>query len=410
MITYQSAGSFKKSRITTTDFINRANAIHNCRYSYDRCIYEGTLCKVEIFCPAHDLYFFQRPSAHLQGQGCPKCAKEKTAMHTVTTMTSADFLEKAKKLFNELYTYALDDNDIIKLRKDKIEITCTMHKCKFLCSPFLHLAGKKCPECVSDDVRAKLTKTVNKDEFVDRASALYPHCEYDLLPNADLLPVNKKIAIHCRTHETVFLQTPNSHLKSVKCPQCVTKTRSDSLIKRMETSDFIAAASKTFRNRYDYSLVQDSNVSMRSKVQVKCRKHGIFLVTPHAHLTKMTGCPSCSHNVSNLETLWLDSLGIPHENRNVKIDLISRACNVDGYDPSTNTVYQFHGDFWHGHPTLYDSQSIHPKCKVSYGELYNKTCQTDQQIIEAGFTLVVMWEHEFNIKRKSLPLPKTLKT
>lgn len=33
---------------------------------------------------------------------------------------------------------------------------------------------------------------------------------------------------------------------------------------------------------------------------------------------------------------------------------------VDGYCKETNTIYQFHGDFFHGNPKFYKSHDINP--------------------------------------------------
>jgi G:T-mismatch repair DNA endonuclease (very short patch repair protein) len=38
---------------------------------------------------------------------------------------------------------------------------------------------------------------------------------------------------------------------------------------------------------------------------------------------------------------------------------------VDGFDKTTNTVYQFHGCFWHGCPNCYKDDTINNKNKES---------------------------------------------
>lgn len=54
------------------DFIEKANKIHNNRYSYDKVNYINNKTHVTITCPIHG-DFQQRPDKHLIGQGCPKC-------------------------------------------------------------------------------------------------------------------------------------------------------------------------------------------------------------------------------------------------------------------------------------------------------------------------------------------------
>ena len=61
---------------------------------------------------------------------------------------------------------------------------------------------------------------------------------------------------------------------------------------------------------------------------------------------------------------------------------------VDGFDLQTNTVYQYHGCYWHGcncDPDFFDQKK------------YNKTLDTTQKIRDAGFNVVAVWEHEAQI-------------
>ena len=71
---------------------------------------------------------------------------------------------------------------------------------------------------------------------------------------------------------------------------------------------------------------------------------------------------------------------------------------VDGYCKETNTVYEFHGDVYHGNPELYsDEQNCHPFDKtVTAGELYRKTKEREAAITSLGFNLVVIWENEWD--------------
>lgn len=61
---------------TTTDFINKANIIHRCKYDYSLAEYTKTSQKICIICPEHG-EFWQTPNSHLAGQGCPRCKTEK---------------------------------------------------------------------------------------------------------------------------------------------------------------------------------------------------------------------------------------------------------------------------------------------------------------------------------------------
>lgn len=69
---------------------------------------------------------------------------------------------------------------------------------------------------------------------------------------------------------------------------------------------------------------------------------------------------------------------------------------VDGYCKENNTVYEFHGDFWHGNPNIYNSDDINPRNKKTYGELYKMTIAKEQIIKSIGFNLVIIWESDFD--------------
>ena len=65
-------------------------------------------------------------------------------------------------------------------------------------------------------------------------------------------------------------------------------------------------------------------------------------------------------------------------------------------------IYEFHGDFWHGNPKLYNQISINKRNGKTYGELYQNTLEREQQIKDFGYNLVVMWEHDWNKINKSI--------
>ena len=61
-----------KSKNSLEEFIERSNKIHNNKYDYSKVIYVNWETNVEIICKKHKS-FFQTPSSHLDGKGCPLC-------------------------------------------------------------------------------------------------------------------------------------------------------------------------------------------------------------------------------------------------------------------------------------------------------------------------------------------------
>ena len=67
---------------------------------------------------------------------------------------------------------------------------------------------------------------------------------------------------------------------------------------------------------------------------------------------------------------------------------------LDGFCKENNTVYEFHGDYWHGNPSIYNADEINEKIGVSFGELYERTINREKLIRKLGYELITMWESD----------------
>jgi hypothetical protein len=67
--------AIESSKLTTDEFIIRANIVHNNKYDYSLTNYNASCKKVIIICHNHSkpAQFTQSASNHLAGSGCPKC-------------------------------------------------------------------------------------------------------------------------------------------------------------------------------------------------------------------------------------------------------------------------------------------------------------------------------------------------
>ncbi len=73
----QSRKTSQRNCRTFNEFVKKAEKKHEKKYQYRQPYINGRI-KIEIFCSKHSS-FFQTPTAHLQGQGCPQCKYEKLA-------------------------------------------------------------------------------------------------------------------------------------------------------------------------------------------------------------------------------------------------------------------------------------------------------------------------------------------
>ena len=87
--------------------------------------------------------------------------------------------------------------------------------------------------------------------------------------------------------------------------------------------------------------------------------------------------------------------------------------HVDGFDASTNTIYEFHGCFWHGCPRCFpirhESHLRHYDRTMQ--DVYETTQQRIQQFKELGYHVVEMWECDWShLKDTSLGIRTYLGT
>jgi hypothetical protein len=121
-------------KLTKNDFIEKAKNIHGDKYVYDNIIYENIFTKITIICPEHG-EFIQTPNDHINGHKCYKCVG--------LVRTTNDFIEKAIKIHNELYSY---ENVKYENSHKKVCITCNIHG-KFMQTPNHHLRSYGCSKC-----------------------------------------------------------------------------------------------------------------------------------------------------------------------------------------------------------------------------------------------------------------------
>lgn len=126
--------------LTLTEFINKANSIHNNKYVYTKTIYTTGKDKVIITCPIHG-EFEQRATNHLQGNGCPECKKSNVI--GAPRLSNVDFMSKAALIHNAKYNYS---KTTYAHSHQKLVITCPIHG-DFEQTPSDHLSGKSCSSC-----------------------------------------------------------------------------------------------------------------------------------------------------------------------------------------------------------------------------------------------------------------------
>ena len=189
-------------------FIEKSAIKHNNFYDYSEVNYINNSTKVKIICPEHG-EFEQRPSHHLKGNSCPKCAI-KIKSNNMCKDTKY-FIEQANKVHKDKYDYSLVN---YTNSKEKVKIICPIHGI-FEQRASLHLSGYKCSKCGNIEKSKSMIKGV--DEFIKISNIKHKN-KYKYRKNT-YISMRVGIKIICPTHGE-FEQLPHNHVNGAGCPKC----------------------------------------------------------------------------------------------------------------------------------------------------------------------------------------------
>lgn len=253
-------------RLTTHEFIERSEKVHNHRYDYSKVNYVNRNTKVCIICPEHG-EFWQNPEHHLKGHGCPHCAN-------TTRLTIEEFIKRARKKHGNRFDYS--KVNYIDSHTD-ICIICPEHG-EFWQKPYCHLSGNGCPKC-AQLARKQNYKKYTTESFIEKAKKVHGN-KYGY-SKVEYKGIKYKIVIICPIHGE-FLITPDNHLRGQGCPKC-------SKLYNYTTEEYVEKLKEKYGDEYDYSITQYVNV--KTKIKYICPKHGIIEQLPGNHMRY--GCPLC---------------------------------------------------------------------------------------------------------------------
>jgi len=430
-------------------FIKKAKTVHGDLYDYSKINYVNSQIHVTIICATHG-EFSQTPNNHLRGKGCKKCANQ--LLSTRSKKTTEQFIHQAKEIHGDTYDYS---NVVYTTTHKNVSITCKIHG-DFPQAPSGHLSGSGCNKC--SILKRALAQTFTKDTFIKRAKTVHGDA-YDY-SKVIYVNSQTYVTIICNTCAIEFSQVPNSHLQGTGCDKCAHRINHDSqrltedeiklrakqvhgdkydyslmnyknsqttitIIctlcsatfhqlygnhvthkqgcpfcygRYMDTTLFIEKARQIHGIEFDYSKVV--YVKSNIKVTIICNKTKVeFSQTPNSHLIG-SKCACCSPvRYSRKAIQYLDFMAsyykIHIQHKLNGGELYMNSYYMDGFAQEINTIYEFNGTVYHGDPRLCDpTQNNH--YGDNYGELYKKTLKKEQFIKDAGYKLVVMWEHDWN--------------
>ena len=94
------------------------------------------------------------------------------------------------------------------------------------------------------------------------------------------------------------------------------------------------------------------------------------------------------------ETKFLDSLESEFGLKLIRQYKIQNF-KVDGFNPLTNTIYEFLGDYWHGNLEIFEPLDINENVKKTFYELNSETFCRFEKLTKLGYKVCYIWESDF---------------
>lgn len=117
----------KKFLLSFEEFKSRSISVHGDKYDYSKSIYKGNGVPLEIICPIHGS-FWQKPTKHWLGQGCPKCNQSHLERE----------IENALKDREIEYTYQATKKDLPFIEMKSLDFYLPKYKIGIECQGIQH--------------------------------------------------------------------------------------------------------------------------------------------------------------------------------------------------------------------------------------------------------------------------------
>ncbi len=400
-------------------FIEKSNLMHANKYDYSLVVYIRTTDKVDIICPIHGI-FKQDPMSHKRGTGCPTCAtlRRQTTRSKQTVEYKQSVIEKRKQTCMDRYgTVAPLLNAEVK---NKSKSTC------------LEKYGNE-QHLFNRGVQEKRKQTMVKRygvEFSGQSQELTTKREQSCLLKYGSKSSLSNKEVQRKVKCTMMMKhgveySGQSFIKQEKTKQTMMERygveysgQSPLLqLKKKQTmvETYSVESNKHFHMTDTLSLLEDHEwmnseyVDKKKSATQISKELGVSVSCVVNYIHKHDFPIRYKNKSSSLSNAWIkyliESLGIYiqySESADGEFKIPGTIYRVDGYCAETNTIYEFHGDVFHGNPKLFESNdNCHPFDKtITAGELYQATIERENKIKSLGYNLVVMWESDWKpVKR-----------
>ncbi len=449
---------------TTIDFISKARTIHASRYDYSLVEYQGTNIKVKIICRIHG-EFQQTPNSHINNKcGCPKCAG--LCFSSEDFITKARVLHGDKYDYSKVNYIRYDEKVIIlcKIHGEFLQTpgvhlkpcgckTCSTIQRKQTCqlkyggpspSHSALVQRKQKQTClerygVEYAIQSPSTMKKKKQTTIKRYGVEHAMQNIDIQEKLKQTCINIYGVDNIRKSDTFKQKVKQTcldkrgvshHLQTDDCMQKLRDTNKEryGVEYAGQVDDFKEKTNATNLEKYgterpaqrhllevlhllDDAVWLDNQYTIRGKTSVEIandlnttsftvlnylHKHGIVV---KQQFNASRTCVQWLESIMNSENVYIQH---GENGGEFSFNPSDKKQKADGYCAETNTIYEFHGDYWHGNPTLYESNFVNSVNYKTMGELYQKTIERENKIKSLGYNLVVMWENDWNKLNKKI--------
>ncbi len=245
-----------------------------------------------------------------------------------------------------------------------------------------------CPEC------GVASRTVSHEEYAARVDGTIQLLER-------YTTVSQTIKAHCTVCETTWEGWPQQ-IARYGCPTCrkANTTRYDGVrLSHREYAKRVRVSAPTVKLLGEYR-------GYRYNIEVKCRVCSFrWSPKPQSLLLGKSNCTECSghRRWSKAAIEWLERearerrIRIRHAEYMGEQRIPGTRYYVDGLNVRDNIVFEFLGDKWHGHPGL-------KRKRGSFYGSYRKTMKRLYRIKRLGYTVIYIWESEYNMGKPATRL------
>jgi hypothetical protein len=377
------------------------------KFDYSNTKFNAESDQIEIKCITHNKPFTQKAQHHKNGRfGCESCKAEDAARRSLTR--GKDTLESIRpELIHEIdyeEYHRVHGKDILssldKITKGShVELPWKCNKCNHQWTARVkdrvgteRSKGTNCPACESRAVSDNNNLAIKFPLIAADWSAKNVASPENFLPNSHV-----KVWWKCNIdplHE-YYMEISKRTTRNSGCPFCRHRRASPEFLLQ-NTHPEIA---KQFHPTKNTKLISEITYGMG---------YHAWWICEHGKEFRARVCDRSSGNVrcecvpksgySQKAIDWLnaimrsENIQIQHAANGKEYKIPGTNFRADGYCAATNTIYEFHGDYWHGNPKKYKLDEVNQVIGKTFGELYQKTIDRESAIIDMGYNLVVKWE------------------